>query len=203
MGIILGTIGAIVAAATTVAKALAIVGLAVQGLNKIGNILLSLGKALGLIKKETKIDELGDKAIQSGYKPEDFNSYAEYVKAVENFELDAEKSKKISEEDKIKKGMELSAGAIIESFNDFPIQDFCIEIGKNPEYFTPEKMEEIAKLIKENGNYIPSILNYVNGTEKDELKLQKTIDTLVSVEKHVNPSISDKDALKNALQARR
>lgn len=203
MGIILGTIGAIVAAATTVAKALAIVGLAVQGLNKIGNILLSLGKALGLIKKETKIDELGDKAIQSGYKPEDFNSYTEYVKAVENFELDAEKSKKISEEDKIKKGMELSAGAIIESFNDFPIQDFCIEIGKNPEYFTPEKMEEIAKLIKENGNYIPSILNYVNGTEKDELKLQKTIDTLVSVEKHANPSISDKDALKNALQARR
>jgi Sec-independent protein translocase protein TatA len=198
-GIILGT----VAAAVGVVKNLAIVGLAVQGLKKIGNILTNLGKALGLIKPETKIDELGDKALQSEYKPEDYDSYAEYVKAVEKFDLDAEKSNQISEEDKIKKGMELSTGVIIEEFDGFPIQDFCVTLGKNPEYFTSEKMGEIAKLIKEDGKYISNILNYVNGTEKDELKLQKTIDALTSIDKHINPSISDKDALKNVLQIRK
>ena len=203
MGVILGTIAAIATAATTVAKALAVVGLAVQGLKAIGSVLTSLGKALGLIKPETKVEDLGDKAIQSGLNPDDYNSYAEYVQAVEEYDLDPEKSKEISEEEKIQKGMELAAGVIIEKFDGFPIQEFCIAVGQNPEFFSEAKMGEIAKLIESDGKYISGILNYVNGTEKDEVKIQDTIDTLVNVEKSVDPSISDKDAFKNVLQARK
>ena len=203
MGIILGVITAIAAAATTVAKTLAVAGLAVQGLKAIGNILTSLGKALGLIKPETKVEELGDKAIQSEYNPEDFDSYAEYVKAVENYDLDAEKSKLTTEEEKVMKGMELAAGVTIEQYQGFPIEEFCVAVGQNSEYFTEAKMGEIAKLMQQDGQYIPSILNYVNGSEKDSAKIQEVVDALVSVEKSVNPEISDKEAYRNVMEVRK
>lgn len=202
MGIILGTIAAIAAAATTVTKTLAVVSLAVQGLRTIGNVLTSLGKALGLIKPEIKVAELGDKAIQSGYNPEDFDSYAEYVRNVEDYDLDPEKSMLTTEEEKITKGMELAAGVTIEQYQEFPIEDFCVAIGQNPEYFTEAKMGEIAKLIQADGQHIPSILNYVNGTEKDSVKIQTAVDTLLGVEKNVNPGITDKEAYRNVMEAR-
>lgn len=202
MGIILGTIAAIVTAATTVTKALAVVGLAVQGLRSLGNVFMSLGKALGLIKPEMKVEDLGDKAIQSGYNPEDYDSYAEYVKAVEDYDLDPEKSKLTTEEEKIKKGMELATGVTIEKYHEFPIEDFCIAVGNNQKYFTSEKMGEIAKLIQSDGQYIPNLLNYMNGTEKDSAKIQNAVETLVGVEKSVNPAISDKDAYKQVMQLR-
>lgn len=203
MSIILGTISAIAVAATTVAKTLAVVGLAVQGLKAIGNVLTSLGKALGLIKPETKVEDLGDKAIQSEYNPEDFDSYADYVKAVEDYDLNPEKSKLTTEEEKIKKGIELAAGVTIEKYQRFPIEDFCVVVGQNPEYFTDAKMSEIAKLMQVDGQHIPSILNYVNGSEKDGAKIQKAVDTLVSVEKSVNPAISDKEAYRNVMEVRK
>lgn len=203
MGIILGTILAVATAATTVVRSLVVVGMAIQAIKTIGNILLSLGKALGLIKPETKVEELGDKALQSEYNPEDYDSYAAYVKAVEEYDLDPEKSKLTTEEEKIQKGMELAAGVTIEKYDGFPIQEFCVEVGKNPEYFTEQRVGEIAKLLETDGKYIPSILNYINGSEKDENKISETVKTLVGVEKSVNPSITDKDALKNVLQARK
>lgn len=203
MSIILG-IGTIVAAAQTVVKALAVVGLAVQTLRMIGNALVSLGKVLGLIKEETKVEELGDKALQCGYNPEDFDSYSDYVKAVEAFDnLDSEKSNNISEEEKIRKGMELAAGAVIDKYNDLILQEFCIAVGKNPDYFTEAKIGEIVKLIDGDDRYITNILNYLNGSEKDDFKIQSIIDTMIKVEKTVNPNISDKDALKNVLATRK
>ena len=200
----MGIIGAIVAAATTVVKTLSVAGLALQGLKAIANVLTSLGKALGLIKTETKVDELGDKALQSGYNPDDFDSYAEYVKEVEKFDdLDPEKSKSFSENEKLEKGMELAVGATIENFEGFPIDEFCIAVGQNPEFFTPDKMDEIGKLMQADGQHIPSILNFLNGSEKDTGKNRAAFDTLVKIEKTVNPSISEKDAYRSVLQARK
>ena len=103
MGLILGTILAVAKAAKVVVKAIAVADIAIKTLKVVGNAFVKLGKTLGLIKPETKVEDLGDKAIQSEYKPEDYNSYAEYVKAVEDYKLDPEKSKNISEEEKIKK----------------------------------------------------------------------------------------------------
>jgi hypothetical protein len=203
MSIILGAIAAIATAATTVVKSVAVIGLAIQGLKAIGNALVSLGKALGLIKPEIKTEELGDKAIQSGYNPADYDSYAEYVRDVENYELDPEKSKQISEEEKIKKGMELASGVMIEKYQDFPMEDFCIVVGQNPDFFTEPKMKEIAKLVETDSQYISSILGYIDGSEKDDMKLQDIIDTLSTVEKTTNPNLSDKDALKNVLEIRK
>lgn len=184
---------------TGIANVLGVVNLAVSALKVVGKVLVELGKALGLIKEETNVEELGDKAIQSGYKPEDFSSYEEYVKAVENFELDEEKSKTISEEEKLKKGIELSAGVAIEKYKDFPMGELCVALGKNTEFFDG-KMKEIGQLIKEDSGAIKGIVNYINGKERDAIRLEKTIDSLVEIEKKVNPKMSDIDAYEKVMK---
>lgn len=195
-GIIAGVVGSIVAAAGTVVKSLAVVGLAVDGLKKVGSVIVNLAKSLGLIKPQIQVDELGDKAFQSGYSPEQYDTYTEYVKAVEEFDrLDAEKSKLIPEEDKIKKGMELATGVMLEKYQDFPVGQFCVEIGKRPDFFTESALKEVGELIGANGNFISDVLGYLDGTEKNDSKLNKMVGTLSDMYKAENPNISDNDVL--------
>ncbi len=202
--IIVGAISSIVAAAAPVVKSLAVVGLAVDGLKKVGGVLLNLAKAVGLIKPQIQVDTLGDKALQSGYDPEQYDNYTEYVKAVEDFDdLDAEKSKLIPEEDKIKKGMELATGVMIENYKNLPMDKFCVAVGQRPDFFTEGALKEVGKLIDTDENYISDILGYLDGSEKNDIKLDKIVGTLSDIYKAGNPGISDDDALDAVFQARR
>ena len=195
-----GFIAGIVAAATSVTNVLVSVSLVLRDLKTIGNILVTLGKALGLIKPDIKVSELGDKALQSGYNPEDYDSYLEYVNAVENYNLDPEKSNLTTEEDKLKKAMELAVGVTIEKYDNLPVQEFCIAVGENIKYFTETKIKEIGKLIQLDESNISRILNYINGTERDSKQIQRVVDTLMEVEKISNPEISEKEAYKDIIQ---
>ena len=198
-----GFIAGIVAAATSVTNVLVSVSLVLRDLKTIGNILVTLGKALGLIKPDIKVSELGDKALQSGYNPEDYDSYLEYVNAVENYNLDPEKSNLTTEEDKLKKAMELAVGVTIEKYENLPVQEFCIAVGENIKYFTETKIKEIGKLIQLDESNISRILNYINGTERDSKQIQRVVDTLMEVEKTSNPEISEKEAYKDIIQLRK
>lgn len=198
-----GFIAGIVAAATSVTNVLVSVSLVLRDLKTIGNILVTLGKALGLIKPDIKVSELGDKALQSGYNPEDYDSYLEYVNAVENYNLVPEKSNLTTEEDKLKKAMELAVGVTIEKYDNLPVQEFCIAVGENIKYFTETKIKEIGKLIQLDESNISRILNYINGTERDSKQIQRVVDTLMEVEKISNPEISEKEAYKDIIQLRK
>lgn len=198
-----GFIAGIVAAATSVTNVLVSVSLVLRDLKTIGNILVTLGKALGLIKPDIKVSELGDKALQSGYNPEDYDSYLEYVNAVENYNLDPEKSNLTTEEDKLKKAMELAVGVTIEKYENLPVQEFCIAVGENIKYFTETKIKEIGELIQLDESNISRILNYINGTERDSKQIQRVVDTLMEVEKISNPEISEKEAYKDIIQLRK
>lgn len=198
-----GFIAGIVVAATSVTNVLVSVSLVLRDLKTIGNILVTLGKALGLIKPDIKVSELGDKALQSGYNPEDYDSYLEYVNAVENYNLDPEKSNLTTEEDKLKKAMELAVGVTIEKYENLPVQEFCIAVGENIKYFTETKIKEIGKLIQLDESNISRILNYINGTERDSKQIQRVVDTLMEVEKISNPEISEKEAYKDIIQLRK
>lgn len=202
-GIIAGVVGTIAAAAGTVVKALGSVGVVIEGLKVAGGVLVNLAKSLGLIRPQIQVDELGDKALQSGYNPEQYDTYTEYVKAVEEFDdLDAEKSKLIPEEDKIRKGMELATGVMIEKYQDFPVEKFCIEVGKRPEFFSEGALKEVGKLIDTDENYISDILGYLDGSEKNDNKLDKIIGSLSDIYKAGNPGISDDEALDAVYKAR-
>lgn len=195
MSIILGAL-------TTFMEGLAVASLALQGLKSLAAPLLELGKELGLIEPETDVEDLGDKAIQSDLKPDDFDCYEEYLKAVEDYKLDPEKSKLSTEEKKIQKGIELTVGVMIDKYQDFSMDKFINMIGHNQNFFTEAKMGEIAKVIKTDGQSITDILHYVDGTEKNSTKLQGTVDTLLEIEKNTNPGISDKEAFKNVMELR-
>ena len=151
---IAGAVGSIATAAVSVVKSLAVVGMAVEGLKSIGKVLVNLAKSLGLIKPQMQVDELGDKAIQSGYDPEQYDTYNDYVKAVESFNLDPEKSKTISEEEKIKKGMELATGVMIEKYKDSPMEKFCVEIGNRPDFFNEGVLKGVGELVVSDENVI-------------------------------------------------
>lgn len=195
MSIILG-------AFTTFMEGLAVASLALQGLKSLAAPLLELGKELGLIEPETDVEDLGDKAIQSDLKPDDFDCYEEYLKAVEDYKLDPEKSKLSTEEKKIQKGIELTVGVMIDKYQDFSMDKFINMIGHNQNFFTEAKMGEIAKVIKMDGQSITDILHYVDGTEKNSTKIQGTVDTLLEIEKNTNPGLSDKEAFKNVMELR-
>ena len=195
MSIILGAL-------TTFMEGLAVASLALQGLKSLADPLLELGKELGLIEPETDVEDLGDKAIQSDLKPDDFDCYEEYLKAVEDYKLDPEKSKLSTEEKKIQKGIELTVGVMIDKYQDFSMDKFINMIGHNQNFFTEAKMGELAKVIKTDGQSITDILHYVDGTEKNSTKIQGTVDTLLEIEKNTNPGISDKEAFKNVMELR-
>lgn len=202
MGFFSGVIEAFTSAVAGVMKGLAVGGLALQGLKGLAATLIELGKELGLIEPETDVEDLGDKAMQSDLKPDDFDCYEEYLKAVEDYKLDPEQSKLNKEDDKIRKGVELTIGVMIAKYQDFPMGEFINKIGHNQNFFTEAKMGELAKVIKTDGQSITDILNYVDGTEKNSTKIQGAVDTLVEIEKNTNPGISDKEAFKNVMELR-
>ena len=206
VGLIAGAVGKIVSAAITVTKALATAGLAINALTALGNALMGIAKVVGLIQPEMNVEDLGDKALQAeeaGIKPEKYNSYAEYVKAVEGFKVDLEKSKLLLEEEKVKKGIELVSGVTIERFEGFPIEEFFTYTKNNPEYFTEARMKELGKLMKIDGECLPEVLNYMNGIEKNDYLIEKAIETLTKIEKEVNPNVSDSDAFDVILNIRK
>lgn len=202
MGFFSGVIVAVTTAVAGVMKGLAVAGLALQGLKSLAAPLLELGKELGLIEPETDVEDLGDKAIQSDLNPDDFDCYEEYLKAVEDYKLDPEKSKLSTEEKKIQKGIELTVGVMIDKYQEFPMGEFINMIGHNQSFFTESKMGELAIVIKTDGQSISDILHYVDGTEKNSTKIQGTVDTLLEIEKHTNPGLSDKEAFKNVMELR-
>lgn len=202
MGFFSGVIVAVTTAVAGVMKGLAVAGLALQGLKSLAAPLLELGKELGLIEPETDVEDLGDRAIQSDLNPDDFDCYEEYLKSVEDYKLDPEKSKLSTEEKKIQKGIELTVGVMIDKYQEIPMGEFINMIGHNQSFFTESKMGELAIVIKTDGQSISDILHYVDGTEKNSTKIQGAVDTLLEIEKNTNPGLSDKEAFKNVMELR-
>ncbi len=200
---IAGAVGSISTAAVSVVKSLAVVGMAVEGLKSIGKVLVNLAKSLGLIKPQMQVDELGDKAIQSGYDPEQYDTYNDYVKAVENFNLDPEKSKTISEEEKIKKGMELATGVMIEKYKDSPMEKFCVEIGNRPDFFNEGVLKGVGELVVSDENAISDFTSFLDGTLKNDDKLEDISGKLADLYKAGNPGVSDGEALDAVFGARK
>ena len=205
IGAVVGAVGAIAATAASVVQTLTVVGLAVEGLKTLGSVIIGILKALGIVKQERTVDELGDKAIQAeeaDIRPENYDTYEEYVRAVEAYETDPEKSKQISEEDKVKKGVELITGIAVERYKDFPVQEYLELVGKNPAYFTEARMKEFNKMLEGDRPTLTNIVNYLRGTEHNSDKIQSAMNVQLDIERKLDPDISESDALDNIVSAR-
>ena len=196
IGLILGAIGTLVTAAVTVSNALAVAGLAIQGLKVIANALTSIAKALGIIKPERSVEEVGDRALQAeekGMSPEQYSSYEAWVKDIEkdDWGYNPEKNKDMDPEKKVLKGVEVSTAVTMERFPELPVQDFFSLAGKNPEFFTVERMDELGKLANSDSDAFGNVVNYVAGNITDHPTLDATCDILMDIERTFNPGLCE------------
>lgn len=192
----LGIIASVLSVAVKVVNTISTLCVTLNALQIVGRVLVSIAKALGLIHdKDVTTEELGDKALQaeeSGIKPENYKTYEDYVKALEEFEIDPEKSKKWTEEQKIAKGIEIESALLIEKYGP-SIENMIIEVGRNPEFFNSQRVKEFIDLVNKGKVSFEDISGYLDGSIKSFEKKDIINNAMVEVEKKVNPDMSESD----------
>lgn len=179
--------------------------LAMSLISVVGPAISAICKALGLMKQEEKVEDLGDKAIQAeeaGIRPEDYKRYKDYMNAVENFEVNPEKSKNISQEDKLRRGTQMAAGALQEQYPNAQIEKLIELSANNPGIFTDKRFAELGKLVAEDPESMNTIVNYLEGTDKSGSCMAEAIKLLGAMEKAENPRMSDMDVAEKVLNMR-
>lgn len=182
-------------AAALLPKIVEVVG---KNILEFAQILSGILKGLGLINPDEEVTDLGDKALQAaddGITPEKYNTYEEYLKAIEDFDLDPEKSKEIDEGKKLEKGVEVITATLVERYGDV-MGDFLLLIGKNQPYFM-ERMPFITTVVRDSIANFGDIVRYIQGTETDTKKSNDTLRVLYDIEKKVNPEATIDDLMIN------
>ena len=182
-------------AAALLPKIIEVVG---KNILEFAQILSGIMKGLGLIKPDEEVTDLGDKALQAaddGITPEKYDTYEEYLKAIEDFDLDPEKSKDIDDGKKLEKGVEVITATLVERYGEV-MGDFLLLIGKNQPYFL-ERMPLITTVVRDSLANFGDIVRYIQGTETDTKKSNDTLRVLYDVEKRVNPEATIDDLMNN------
>lgn len=148
---------------------------------------------------ETDVEELGDKALQAeedGITPENFESFEEYVEAIDKFELDPEKSKSYTPEEKQSAGIGVMYNASMDNLNvdENMRTDFFELISEKKDYFTPDRMVELSQACSDGLITIADITGYMTDKLEDSRTIQNVRDVLVDIEQKINPEISLEDA---------
>ena len=190
-----GSLGSLVSVASNFLK------VASPYLGIIGNIISVIGNLLGVKKEDENLEEIGAKAMKSDKKPENFDSYNDYIKHLrENIKLDKEEMENASKELKLartavgativskgieeKKGMEISVDtwvAMAKAGLDGKIDiiDLILDTFK-----TKNEQKDFA--------------NYVDG--KAGFKEEKIVtDKLTDIYKSLEPNASDIDIEKKVM----
>lgn len=182
-------------AAALLPKIIEVVG---KNILEFAQIISGMMKGLGLIKPDEEVTDLGDKALQAaddGITPEKYDTYEEYLKAIEDFDLDPEKSKDIDDGKKLEKGVEVITATLVERYGEV-MGDFLLLIGKNQPYFF-ERMPLITTVMRDSLANFGDIVRYIQGTETDTKKSNDTLRVLYDVEKRVNPEATIDDLMNN------
>lgn len=188
--------------------AITAVALAIQAVAVIGQILMTVAKALGLIEDDQQsVEDLGDKAIQAadeGIVPENYESYEQYLHDVENFELDPEKSASIKQEEKIAKGAEVLLKAADEKLgtDGIVVVNLLNAMASNQDFFR-EFGGAVDKAIKENPELIKTISSFVADRKLSDGDVDAMTDKMVDIIKTAKPEMSTFEAENKAIELRK
>lgn len=161
---------------------------------KVLDIIESVGKALGLLKPDEKMEDMGDRAMQAaeqGIKPENYASHMEYMEAMRKVELSPEKSEKITPEEKKIAGLVVLSHGISQTQNiplDSVARLFMLS-ARNSDYFNDTRM---VQLVHTGGPFVKSVLDYFD-ERLDPARSSDVEKGLLGMEKSLNPELSDKD----------
>lgn len=190
----LGIISGIVSAVCALANTLAVAGLAINGLKAVAGLLVNVAKTLGLVEEpKPEVTEKALQAEEEGITIDKFDSYDDYIKAIDEFELNPDKQH--SEEELLQKKVELVSEYISEKSPEMPLESIFKVEAADPQFFTTARMSEIGKVSGGDAEKMNAMFGLLTGQEKNVDKLEGAEKMLIQVEKNLDPSITDKEAL--------
>lgn len=194
LGLVISSLGSI---ASTIASALT---MGSKILNSVASAFTIFANALGGTQiKDPK--DLGDKIIQAeeeDIRPENFDTYEEYMKRIDEFEVDRDKSKEIDDDVKIVRALDAASKVLVEKYpeNDMAGLLTAASLSKeNQEYFTSERFAEIAKEIKDDPSMIDSLGKLLQGKDMGESEYYALVDNLVAIEHRIHPDNTESEIL--------
>lgn len=156
----------IATAATSIAR------LGVELAARVGDTIKSVGVLLGIISPEEKLDELGEKAMLSDKKPEDFDSFNEYIDHLRNnVQIDKEKFSKLDEKELLARasiGASITLQGINEKLNTVVTPEFLSVVAQQE--LEAKEIVSTIEIYKEKNLNIDDYALYIN----DELDLDET-----------------------------
>lgn len=171
------------------------------------DIIANIAKALAVKNPNENVDELGDRVIQAdeaGIHPENFEKYDDYMKAISEFEVDPERSKEISLDNKREKGVNcLLAGIAEKSGIDTGIVPLLVEGINNNKDFFKEFQDGVIKAVISNPKLLEDLGRYICDDKIDIDTYTRTLDTLTKIIKETNPQVSDTSAEDQARNLRK
>jgi len=176
-------------AVTSVATTIANLGVELAG--KVTEAIKAIGISLGILKPDENLDELGEKAMLSDKKPEDFDSINDYINHLrDNVPLDKEKFEKLDDKELLARsviGASITLKGINEKLDTVVSPLFMAEVAKQE--LAAEQIIGTIKTYKENGLNTDKYGAYL----KDELSIDesdKHSDALVSAYHKLEPELS-------------
>jgi len=187
---------AIASVASSIGKGVAHVATSIASLGvslaaKVGDAIKEVAIFLGILKVEDKMEELGEKAMQSDKNPEDFDSMNEYIEHLRNdVILDTEKFDKLDKSELLARasiGASITLKGIEEKLETVISPEFMVEVAKQE--LDANKIVATIKAYKENDLNLDEYSLYLN----DELTINnsdKHADALVSAYQKLEPEMT-------------
>lgn len=176
------------------ATALKAVGVALIGA---GHVIENLGKNLGIIKNEEDTVTLGRQcqaAEELDIKPDDFESFDEYVAKVREMHVDENVNvDELENKDEItRKGMELIMGLAVEKFGQTTMEKVGDIIGKDPEKADLVlNSKPVADFVSNDNDNLDRVADYLKGENQSPEVRDVILDGISSAK----PDLSEGECL--------
>ena len=166
------------------------------------NIGMEVCKRLGIIDSEVSTEELGDRALQArdeGINIEDYGDrYDEYIDKINSIELNPDKTKETSLEDKQKEAAKVIGTGLLEHYGrDSGVMDFIKSelVSDNKEFYKPERVIAYLDTFKDSNENMSNINRYFEGKLNTFQEVSSIDEELVKAEKKLG--VDEEEAKQN------
>ncbi|WP_198335596.1 hypothetical protein [Psychrobacter celer] len=170
-------------------------------LGTVGLVIQAIATIVGLFNADEKVEEMGDRAMQaseSGIRPENFDSFDEYMDSIRDFDLDPEKSKSYSSEAKKIAGIGIACKGIEDKFQlqSGAMGAMTVLVASNPDYFNSERVSNWLQTGVDIANVVGYFDKKLSAGENVDI-----IDDMVKAEQNISDN-SDQETYTEILNTK-
>jgi len=135
-----------------------------EKLNTFVGVIQAVLQVMQIFRPGDQLKDIGDRSIQAArqdIKPENFDSFDEYMEEIRSFQLDPAESAKITPEEKYAAGLAIGALGLDEKFNvrEGTMAHLWPLVANNPEYFNSTRLTSLLNSTTD----VISLLKYFEG----------------------------------------